>query len=97
MLDLDASNGHAWHTMGQMEEKQGKLDAALACYSAGQQGSGERLRITPSLRCHHPSPLLRRTAAALETALCVRRLKSDNLGASLLHICSEAAAPHDIA
>ena len=41
VLNLDASNGHAWHTMGQMEEKQGKLDAALTCYSAGQQGSGE--------------------------------------------------------
>ena len=55
MLDLDASNGHTWHTMGQMEEKQGKLDAALACYSAGQQGSGEHLRITPILRCRYPS------------------------------------------
>ena len=41
VLDLDASNGHAWHTMGQMEEKKGKLDAALGCYTAGQQGSGE--------------------------------------------------------
>ena len=45
VLDLDASNGHAWHTMGQMEEKQGKLDAALGCYSAGQQGSGGGLLI----------------------------------------------------
>ena len=51
VLDLDASNGHAWHTMGQMEEKQGKLDAALTCYAAGQQGSGEILCIMPVLSC----------------------------------------------
>ncbi len=49
VLSLDVSNGHAWHTMGQMEEKQGKLDAALACYAAGQQGSGESLCIMPHL------------------------------------------------
>jgi len=40
VLSLDANNGHAWHTMGQMEEQQGKLDAAVACYSAGQQSNG---------------------------------------------------------
>lgn len=41
VLNLDANNGHAWHTMGQMEEASGSLEAALTCYSAGQQGTGD--------------------------------------------------------
>ena len=40
VVSLDPSNGHAWHTMGQMEEQEGKLDAAMKCYSAGQHSTG---------------------------------------------------------
>ena len=40
VLNLDASSGHAWHTLGQIEEQQGKLEAALTCYSAGQHSNG---------------------------------------------------------
>ena len=49
VLNLDANNGHAWHTLGQLEEQQGKLEAALTCYSAGQQSNGAFLPLVRML------------------------------------------------
>jgi predicted TPR repeat methyltransferase len=45
VVSLDPSNGHAWHTMGQMEEQEGKLDAAMKCYVAGQLSTGIFLEV----------------------------------------------------
>ena len=41
MLEVDHEQGHAWHTLGQMEEEQGQLQAARDCYQRGSHSSGK--------------------------------------------------------
>ena len=40
MLEVDHEQGHAWHTLGQMEEEQGQLQAAHDCFQRGTHSSG---------------------------------------------------------
>ena len=40
VLAKDPSNGHAWHTLGQMAEETGDLQEAAHCYTKGAKSSG---------------------------------------------------------
>ena len=40
VLAKDPSNGHAWHTLGQMAEETGDLQEAAHCYTEGAKSSG---------------------------------------------------------
>ena len=40
VIEADAYNGHAWHTLGALDEEQGRLDSAAKAYANGQRSSG---------------------------------------------------------
>lgn len=40
VIALEPANGHAWHTLGLLEEQQGNQQEALDCFSRGQQSDG---------------------------------------------------------
>ena len=42
VIHADGFNGHAWHSLGALDEEQGQLDAAQKCYANGQRSGGAR-------------------------------------------------------
>jgi hypothetical protein len=42
VIEADAFNGHAWHTLGGLDQEQGRLDSAAKAYSNGQLSGGAR-------------------------------------------------------
>lgn len=40
VIEAEPSNGHAWHSLGMLEEQQGRLQEALDCFKRGQQSDG---------------------------------------------------------
>ncbi len=72
MLEMDHEQGHAWHTLGQMEEEQGQIQAAQDCYQRGSHSSGDlthlvKLCAKMKLLYDHLSELLQRFSDAHRT------------------------------
>ena len=40
VIAVEPANGHAWHTLGLLEEQQGNQQEALDCFTRGQQSDG---------------------------------------------------------
>lgn len=51
VIEAEPSNGHAWHSLGMLEEQQGRLQEALDCFKRGQKSDGAPSHLSTFLLC----------------------------------------------